>query len=182
MIHLRENEKIVMMLHKHWIVLFGHFAAGLVLSLLPLIAVPAILSIEAVHQYVKIDSASPIILFFEVIYLMVIILLLFLVWADYYLDMWVITDERIIDIEQRGLFRREVSEFMIDKVQDITVETPNFTATILKYGNIIIQTAGERSFEIKQIPRVHEAKNIILDYSYNKLKNVGAQQVGADKT
>lgn len=165
MIHLRENEKVLMVLHRHWIVIVWRFLAGTFLALLPLIVVPGILAMEVIQKIIQIDSFGPAILFFQVIYLMIISLLLFIFWVDYYLDMWIITNERIIDIEQNGLFQRSISEFMLDKVQDITVEIPDFMATILKYGNIIIQTAGEKPFRIKQIPKVYEAKNIILDYS-----------------
>ena len=89
--------------------------------------------------------------------------------------MWIITSERIMDIEQTGLFHRQISEFMLDKVQDITVEIPDMVATFLKYGNLVIQTAGEKSFEIKQIHNVYEAKNTILDAAKilsNKNNNV----------
>ena len=106
---------------------------------------------------------------------MILAMLLFIFWIDYYLDMWIITSERIIDIEQTGLFRRQISEFMLDKVQDITVEIPDMIATFLKYGNLHIQTAGETSFDIKQIHNVYEAKNIILDSAkqYSNKKYVG---------
>ncbi|OGF61700.1 hypothetical protein A2662_02300 [Candidatus Giovannonibacteria bacterium RIFCSPHIGHO2_01_FULL_45_33] len=177
MIHLNQNEKILMVLHRHWIVIVSRFLAGAFLALLPLIVVPGILALDSMQKVVQLDNAGAAILFFQVIYLMIISLFLFMFWVDYYLDMWVITSERIIDIEQKGLFRREISEFMLDKVQDITVEIPDIMATLLKYGNINIQTAGEKSFTIKQIPKIYEAKNLILDYSSGNRKknnNVGA--------
>ncbi|MDP2668700.1 MAG: PH domain-containing protein [bacterium] len=176
MIHLNENEKVLMVLHKHWIIIVGRFIAGAFLAILPLLVVPAVLALDSVQKVIQLDNAGAAILFFQVIYLMIIALLLFMFWVDYYLDMWIITSERIIDINQMGLFRREISEFMLDKIQDITVVIPDFMATLLKYGNINIQTAGEKSFEIKQIHKVYEAKNIILDASkaLNNKKYVGS--------
>ena len=165
MIHLSPNEKILMVLHRHWIVIGSKILVGLVLILLPSLALPYF---PAAGELL---GASQIILWFcFVIYLMIVAVVLFVFWIDYYLDVWIITSERIVDINQRGLFNREVSEFMLDKVQDITVEIPNMLATVLKFGNIIIQTAGENSFSIKQIPNVYEAKNLILDYA--KKQNV----------
>mgnify|MGYP001597818222 FL=1 len=154
-----------MVLHRHWIVIGSKILVGLILILLPLFALPYFPAASALL------GASQIILWFcFVIYLMAVAVILFIFWIDYYLDVWIITSERIVDINQRGLFNREVSEFMLDKVQDITVEIPNMLATMLKFGNIIIQTAGENSFSIKQIPNVYEAKNLILDYA--KKQNV----------
>ena len=94
---------------------------------------------------------------------MVLALVAFIMWTDYYFDVWIVTTERLIDIEQHGLFRRETSEFMLDKVQDITVEVPNMLGTLLKFGNVMIQTAGERSFSIKEIPNIYEVKRIIME-------------------
>jgi len=36
-------------------------------------------------------------------------------------------------------------------------------ATFLKYGNIVVQTAGEKSFTIREVPHFYEAKNLIMD-------------------
>lgn len=158
MIHLGKDEKILMVLHRHWIVIFGRFLSGVLLLVLP-----ALLSVVAAVFGIDLALASPYLEFFGVIYLMIIMAALFMFWMDYYLDIWIITSERIIDIEQKSLFNREVSEFMLDKVQDIMIEVPNMIATFLKYGNLIIQTAGEKSFAIRQVPRFYEAKNLIMD-------------------
>ena len=160
MIHLGPNEKILMILHRHWIVILGRFLGGVLLLLLP-----AIFSVVAAVFGVNLALASPYLEFFGVVYLMIIMAALFMFWMDYYLDVWIITSERIVDIEQKSLFHREVSEFMLDKVQDITVEVPDMMATFLKYGNLIIQTAGEKSFAVRQVPHFYEAKNLIMDYA-----------------
>ena len=109
---------------------------------------------------------------------MVLLLVSFVLWSDYYLDLWIITNQRIVDINQKGLFNREVSEFMLDKVQDVTVEIPDMLATFMKYGNLKIQTASDKTFEIKEIPNFYEAKNLIMDYS--KQSDVGTQQMGSN--
>ncbi|QQG42687.1 MAG: PH domain-containing protein [Candidatus Giovannonibacteria bacterium] len=167
MIHLSQNEKVLMVLHRHWIVIVLKFLIGVILLILPAAAAPFFPAAEAA------GGISQVVLwFFALIYLLIIMAVMFFFWIDYYLDVWIITSERIVDINQKGLFNRDVSEFMLDKVQDITIEIPNMAASLLRYGNIIIQTAGERSFAIKQVPRIYEAKNLILDYA--KKQNVGA--------
>ena len=173
MIHLSQNEKILMVLHRHWIVIFGKFTLGVFLLLVPFFVLPVAFSFGEAF-----GTLFSFIEFLSVAYLMIVILLMLIFWMDYYLDVWIITSERIVDIEQKGLFNREISEFTLDKVQDITVKVPNMMATFLKYGDLVIQTAGEMSFEIKQIPNFYEAKNLILDYSK---KNERTQQVGANQ-
>ena len=96
---------------------------------------------------------------------MVLLTFLFYFWADYYLDMWIITTERIIDINQLGLFSREISEIPLRHVQDVTIEVHGIIETFLKFGTIKIQTAGEREFTIDTVPRLYEAKDLILKYS-----------------
>ncbi|MHA1748185.1 MAG: hypothetical protein ACTSYF_06020 [Promethearchaeota archaeon] len=93
-------------------------------------------------------------------------LLALIFWTVYYLNVLIITNKRIIDVEQHSLFRREVSEFMLVKVQDVTIEIPNFTASLFKFGNIIVQTAGEKNFSSHHIPHIREAKRLILEYSH----------------
>jgi uncharacterized membrane protein YdbT with pleckstrin-like domain len=87
----------------------------------------------------------------------------FILWLDYYLDAWIVTNERIINIEQRGFFNREISELKLTKIQDVTSEIIGVIPTLLDYGNIYVQTAGEKErFAFCQIPHPNRVKNIIV--------------------
>ena len=168
MITLYPNEKILMVVHKHWVAYAMKMFIVFTLLVLPL-SVTAI----ALGSGVISTDAIVFVRFLAIAYLMIIMLIAFLFWMDHYLDVWIITNERVIDVEQHGLFRRETSEFGIDKVQDITVEVPHMIATFLKYGNLRIQTAGERSFTIKDVPNIYEIKKTIMD-QVTKRGHVGA--------
>ena len=162
MIKLRGDEKILLLLHRHWIVIVQKIMISLLLLLIPLILIP----FEGVFiNFISTELFKSLFFFFMMIYWLLILGFLFSSWIEYWLDIWVVTTERVIDIEQVTLFHREISEFSLSRVQDVTVVIPSMLATFLHFGNIIIQTAGEKSFSIDQIPRVDEAKKLILEYS-----------------
>ena len=68
----------------------------------------------------------------------------FLLWIDYWLDVWIVTDERVINIEQKGLFSRSVSELHFYNVQDVTTSVRGVIPTLLNYGDVEVQTARGR--------------------------------------
>ncbi len=75
----------------------------------------------------------------------------------------VITDECIIDIDQVGLFKKTVSTLNFSNVQDISTQISGPMQTLLKYGTIIVQTAGEReNFHFDYIPNPDEVRDYIL--------------------
>lgn len=158
MINLQPDEKIVLALHRHWIAFARKLFVIFIFTVAPLIV---LLFMGAPSN----NFYFPVAAFLSSVYYIVIFFVAFVFWVDYYLDMWIITDKRIVDVEQTGLFKREVSEFMISKVQDVTIEIPNFTASYLGFGNIMIQTAGEKNFSIKGVPNPDRAKDIILEYA-----------------
>jgi hypothetical protein len=163
MIKLASGEKVILVLHRHWILMFQKLLVAVFLVILPLIAFPMIKSFLLQYDTFDTSVLTPFLAFFLIIYFMLITLYVFIAWVDYYLDTWIITNQRIIDIEQQGLFSRSVSEFMLGRVQDITINVPNLTATMFKYGDINIQTAGEKSFSIKQIPNIYDVKEAITN-------------------
>lgn len=174
MIHLGPNEKVLMMIHRHWIAIIGKIIVYILILFVPFFIAPMLIGFG-----IPISIGSS--LFFFIIYLMIVTLGLFVVWVEYYLDVWIITTDRIIDINQRSLFYREISEFALENIQDIMIDVPGFIATFLKYGNITIQTSGETSFTIQQAPNIYKVKDLILDYSRLNQKNVGTQQVETNK-
>jgi len=70
-----------------------------------------------------------------------------MVFHNYYLSLQVVTSERIIDIDQPSLFRRETSSTVYDKIEDVTYKKRNFLNLFLNYGDVILQTAGRTGQE-----------------------------------
>ncbi len=105
------------------------------------------------------------VLFFAAIWWLILLFIFFEIWLDYWLDAWIITNLRVISINQIGLFRRVYSEFSLSRIQDVSIETNGVLATFLGYGNIRIQTAGENDFHGRTMPNLSEVKNCLMEYS-----------------
>lgn len=93
----------------------------------------------------------------------------FVIWIDYYFDTWIITNERIVAIYQKGLFSREVSELRFERIQDVSTEVVGIIPTILNYGDLFIQTAGEKEkFVFKSVPNPYAIKSLIMNIQKEK--------------
>lgn len=173
-LHLNKNEQVLLVLHRHWFVLARELAGIVFITLFGIVL---FFAKDAVYVFVAQSILDPLVWFLFSLYILLILVLTFAVWINYRLDVWVITTRRIVDIEQRGLFNRETSEFLLDRVQDITSEIPNMIATLLDFGTMTIHTAGEKSFLVREVPRIEEAKRLILEYSQKAQKKNEEQTI-----
>lgn len=88
----------------------------------------------------------------------------FQMFVEYWLDVFIVTDKRILDIEQRGLFGRTVSELRLYRTQDVTADTNGALHTILDYGDVYVQTAAEvERFHFHDIPHPNHVAKMILE-------------------
>jgi hypothetical protein len=98
------------------------------------------------------------------VYTLGLTMAIFLIWVFYYLNVQIVTNLRIVDIDQKGLFSRSISELHIDKIEDVTSESNGPVATIFQYGNVYVQTAGTVDrFEFDRVPAPERIEKIILD-------------------
>lgn len=75
----------------------------------------------------------------------------FLLW---FFNVYIITDERIIDVDFLSLIYKDVSSAKIDNIEDVTASTGGFLASMINYGTIKIQTAGEKTeFDFNDVPQ-----------------------------
>ena len=146
------GEQVVLMLHRHGIVAFRILTLFTFLALVPvgawvLVAKgTTILADDSTRAYAAVTLLIG-------GYVLVWGLLFFIAWLNYYLDVWIVTNERIINIKQLRLFDRVVSEQKLYRVQDVTWEIKGIMGNLLKYGNVFIQTAGtEERFTFEYIP------------------------------
>ncbi len=71
--------------------------------------------------------------------------------------LYILTTERLIDVDQRSLFHRVVGELPIEHIQDVAYEVKGPLATVLNYGNVVVQTIGGGTtitMEIVEAPHV----------------------------
>lgn len=155
------DERLVYFLRRHPITLTGVVIGYVLLFLLP-IAGLSVLQLSY-PDIVTDPLLFPLVLLAGSFVFLFCWLFLFQAFLDYYLDIWVVTNHRIINISQTGLFHREVSELRLYRVQDASAAVSGFIRTVFNYGSIEIQTAGEKShFIFEDIAHPQEVSKNIL--------------------
>lgn len=82
--------------------------------------------------------------------------------TNYYLDVLIITNRRVIDVEQIGLFSRDVAELHLDSIRDIHVEIKGFIPSLFNYGVLHIQTsAATPQFSMTNVRDPHRIQEAI---------------------
>ena len=162
MIEIGHEEKILRIVRRHWFALLGEAAFIITLLVMPLILM-VVVSFLPVGKVLILTGAPLYAEAFLVFTWMFIVWMLgWLLWTDYYLDMLIITDKRIFDIEQLGLFSRQSGSFRMDRIQNVSVEQKGIISTLLNFGTIKIETAGETElFSATMISHPYDVKRLI---------------------
>jgi hypothetical protein len=155
------DERIISEKRRHWFFLAVKLAVVVFMAILPLVAGGFLLATPIVPVT---DYGLSAFLGFYVLWLFLLWVSVFYMWTVFILDMWIITDKKFIDIEQIGLFHREIATLSLEDVQDVTVEVAGIFATWLDFGKVTVQTAGqEREFIIGGIRNPYDFKQTILE-------------------
>ena len=149
--NLRAGEKVKLVLRRHWIV----FVILGIHALIWLIINIILYSLFGFQLWVNI---------FSLIYLMGFLVFMYIEWINHELDMYVITNNRIIWIEQIWFLNREVSQCALSDVQEVNSKTKWFFANMLNYWDLTIQTAWNASnFRMEFVPDSLQASRKVLN-------------------
>jgi hypothetical protein len=94
------DEHAVVKLRKHWIILARDTAGTALLAFLPLLCI-AILQI-LVPRFAEFPGYTAFASFASILWLLIVWMALSVVWTEYYLDLWIVTNKRIISVDQIG--------------------------------------------------------------------------------
>lgn len=165
------GEEIVFHIRRHWFIFFKIFLFFIFLSLIPVTLY--FLIQQNVPTLLDGEISYPLILILFLTYYLILLISLFTAWTETYLDVWTITTDRIISREQNGLFNRVVSELDLRRVQDVTAEQKGFFPTIFYYGDVYIQSAGEKErFVFEQISQPYKIAKLIQQLDEKAKKNI----------
>lgn len=156
---LHEQEEVVLFLRPFGIVYTGWFFVSLILLIGPLY-----------YSFYMFRFGYVGLILFLVIFLLGLFSFIktMVVWR---FTAMVITNRRIIDFDQHGLFVRQLSEAPFVNVQDITLSQKGVLALLFNYGTIKVQTAGTSgALEFPYIRRPREIHEILVDLKNQPLQ------------
>jgi uncharacterized membrane protein YdbT with pleckstrin-like domain len=151
------EEKVILLLRQHPITLLPK---TLVTALM--ILAPSILSIFPILSFSRLPPN------FQFIAVLIwylattaFVIQSFLPW---FFNVYIVTDERVVDIDFYNLVYKEVSDANIDKIQDVTYKMGGVVRTLFNYGDVLIQTASEvPNFEFLAVPKPDKVAKILQD-------------------
>jgi membrane protein YdbS with pleckstrin-like domain len=129
-----EDEQIILLLRQHWIINVSWILIAILMIASPLVLriVPLISFLPPNFQLIAL-----------VMWYLVTMAFVFEKYLSWFFNVYIITDERIIDVDFLSLTYREISEAQIEKIQDITYKTGGLIKDTFDFGDVYIQTAGE---------------------------------------
>jgi hypothetical protein len=162
-IELETDERIVTIVRRHWFYLFIQSVPLVCVALLPLLFFFFIQQFDAFLSSLKTLHLQG--LYLYCVWLLGVWLILVSLWTDFYLDIWCVTNKRIVKIDQVALFRRKTGSFRLERMQDVNVEINGILATLLSYGTIHVQTASAdlEEFKASYLPNPQAIKAVILE-------------------
>jgi uncharacterized membrane protein YdbT with pleckstrin-like domain len=158
----KKDENIFLVLHRHWFDIFSQFV--IIFFMLAIFLGSFIFSFFFFDFFLNDPEMENVLDFIRSLLLIFTWITFFLILIDYYFDIWIVTDKRIVNIEQKGMFSRVVSELKLENIQDITTDVKGIIPTFLNYGNLHVQTAAEKErFNFRSIPNPYKVKNLIMN-------------------
>lgn len=153
---MEPDEKVLVMVRKHWFVILAELFGIFILIIMPFVALfsYALFSGLIENMGINLLDYSNAIGFGVAAWLLFSLMGGFTIWTHYYLDLWIVTDRRIILVDQIRFFSRNVSVFRLERMQDIEYTIKGIIPTLLNFGSLKAQTAGahESNFNSTGLP------------------------------
>ncbi len=147
-----EGEKVILLLRAHPITYFRVIFNFVIFLLI-------IFSSNFFLSYLLNSSLVFIVNLFAVVFVFSYIFFNFLNW---YFNVGIVTDKRIVDIDFHNVLYKEVSSAYLDKIEDIVVKSGGYFGSFFDFGDIYIQTAGAIDhIEFHNVPFPSEAVETI---------------------
>lgn len=155
------NEKILIIVREHWFRLTFKVFTIFILSLLPVVLKMFLGNIDLFQRS---STANAIVQTGISVYYLALLVALFVIFVLYYLNIHVVSEERVVDIDQVGILFHQVSELNIETVEDVTSQTAGLFGNVLNYGTVFVQTAGARErFQFDNVPHPEKIASVILE-------------------
>ncbi len=138
-----EGEEVIYLCRPHWFIFLKQIFMFVVIF-----ALPVVLYFFAQAQWSEFISQNSndvieVALFLVAsIYLLLMLTTFYNAWLSYYLDVWLVTNKRVVNFQTEGFFSRKLLATNLANIQDAKSEMHGFWASLFHFGTVNVQTAG----------------------------------------
>ncbi|MFM2330993.1 MAG: hypothetical protein RLZZ26_500 [Candidatus Parcubacteria bacterium] len=172
---LEPGEEIVLSVRKHWFLFLGELLPYAIIAVIPF-ALPRLIEFvpPLAHYASFFTYATPLGRAALGAWLLLTWTSAWGTFTKYFLNAWILTTKRIVNVKQKRFFAREVSSLFLSRVQDVTSDVIGILPSLLGIGEIQVQTAAEEiEFVMYGIPNPDQLRDLILKYVPEEPKAVG---------
>jgi uncharacterized membrane protein YdbT with pleckstrin-like domain len=146
---MQPNESVLLVVRRHPV-----YMVAKLLGLGLVAIVPAALVLWLVSATAGLSGAIGLTtIIIVVVWVVVWTVVGYFVWYKHEHDLWVVTNQRLLDLNKRSFFDQRVSSADLINVQDISITKDGVLATLFNFGDVRCQTAGvEGAFVLSGIP------------------------------
>lgn len=166
---LEPGEHVVLEARRHWFLFLLQLLPYAILLVLPFALPNLITLVPPLAVYGTLSYGAPLMRAALGIWLLITWTVAWSALTRYFLNVWILTNQRIVEIKQPRFFKREVSSLLLTRVQDVTTDVTGILSSVLGIGNITVQSAGAvDEFHMYGIPRPEQMRDVILKYVATK--------------
>lgn len=169
-----ESEEVHLFLRKHFITNLPWILFAGILVVAP-VFFPFFINTLPFVSLLSQNAQLVLLLFYYVVVFGTVVLTSFINW---YFNVYIVTNQRVVDVDFVNILYREVSSTRLNLIQDVTVKTGGVFRAIFDYGDVFIQTAGtEANFDFHAVPRPQEVAREIEKLMEQSRKKEGISEL-----
>ena len=159
---LEDGEYVVEKVRKHWIVYLQDFFLHAFGALIFLVAASYLTANGSFGGFLRGGTTYGAMIL--VMFVLIFWASFFYAWTKEYFDVWYVTNEHVIAINQRQMFQREESFMELNRIQDVFFEREGMLGTLWDFGRLRVQSAGtEQEFIIENVAHVEDRAHKIME-------------------
>ncbi len=152
-----EEEKIILLLRSHPITNLPWIVVAIIMLFAPLVIFPLFSFLNPLPSLPLAYHLVLTLVWYTLTFSVVLVN-----YLHWFFNVYMVTNERIVDIDFYNLVHRQLSSTRIGRIQDVTYKVNGVIRSIFDYGDVVIQTAGtEENFVFEATPQPqHVVKKI----------------------
>ncbi len=155
------DEQIILLVRAHPITNLAWIIPAVLIFLLPFVIGPF-------SRFLGYDIFTQLpdtyLLAFIVINYLLVLVITFEGFLNWYFNVNIVTNEKIIDVDFSSILLKNVDYAPLEDIEEVTPSIGGVLGMVFDFGNLIVQTAGAHvDVDFKNVPNPDHVADIILD-------------------